>query len=108
MAPLPTAAAKLTGAAAWKALVGNSITGMTDDGPITQYYLPDGKVRQLVNSALTRGKWQLSGERVCFQFFAEADPPCYGVEVAGEIVTFLEDDGTTISYRLLPGNPRRL
>jgi hypothetical protein len=50
----------------------------------------------------------LAGERVSFQFFGEDDPPCYGVEVVGQVVTFLEDDGTSISYRLLAGNPRRL
>ena len=68
VAPTPPAE-KLAGEKAWRALVGNTVTGRDADGlPLTEYYAPDGGVKRLDADEPATGKWITRGETVCFIF----------------------------------------
>ncbi|MBB4196910.1 hypothetical protein CCR94_12240 [Rhodoblastus sphagnicola] len=109
-APAPNAPAqKLTGAAAWGALVGNTITGKDSDGlPLSEFYAPSGAVKQLDDDETATGKWILRGENVCFIFPGEKQETCYKLEVAGDVATFIDEDGDGKRYTILKGNAKNL
>ncbi|MCW2273251.1 hypothetical protein GJ654_03960 [Rhodoblastus acidophilus] len=105
----PAPAQKLTGLAAWSALVGNTISGKDSDGlPLSEFYAPNGVVKQLDDDETATGKWILRGENVCFIFPDEKEESCYKVEVAGDIATFIDEDGDGKRYKILKGNAKNL
>ena len=101
---------KLTGLAAWNALVGNSISGKNDDGdPLVEYYLANGTVKQLVDDDdVNTGKWAVRGKQVCFEYPDDDDESCYEIVVDGNIATFTDEDGAGHRYQILKGNPKKL
>lgn len=99
--------AKLTGRAAWNALVGNSITGDEDGETLVEYYAPNGTAKSRSGKELSTGKWTLRGEQVCFKY-PGYDADCYRIEVDGEVATFYESDGSSSQYTMLKGNPKKL
>jgi hypothetical protein len=108
VAPTPPAE-KLAGEKAWRALVGNTVTGRDADGlPLTEYYAPDGGVKRLNADEPTTGKWIARGETVCFIFPNEKEETCYKVEIAGDTATFTDSDGDGRRYAILKGNPNKL
>lgn len=108
-APVPTEAAKLSGLAAWNALVGNTIVGKdSEGGELVEFYLPDGKVKQLSEDEVTGGKWAAKGAKVCFLYSGEKTETCYRVEVFGDVATFTDDEGDGRRYRIVKGNPKGL
>jgi len=107
VAPAPVQ--KLTGLAAWSALVGNTITGKDYDGaPLSEYYASNGVVKQLDDDETATGKWIVRGENVCFIFPGEKEESCYKVEVAGDVATFIDEDGDGKRYTILKGNAKNL
>jgi hypothetical protein len=105
------AARKLTGLDAWAQIVGNSITGKSDDGdPLTEYYLKDGTLKQLVDDEITKGKWTLRGQQVCMVYGDDDDDDeeCYKLEVSGDVATFTDSDGKGKRYTIVKGNPKQL
>jgi hypothetical protein len=99
----------LTGLAAWSAVVGNTITGKDSDGlSLSEFYGPDGTVKQLDDDETATGKWVVRGENVCFKFPREKEENCYKVEVIGDIVTFIDEDGDGKRYTILSGNAKKL
>jgi hypothetical protein len=109
-APAPGDSAKtLTGLAAWSAVVGNTITGKDSDGlSLSEFYGPDGTVKQLDDDETATGKWVVRGENVCFKFPREKEENCYKVEVIGDMVTFIDEDGDGKRYTILSGNAKKL
>ncbi|MCW2315926.1 hypothetical protein M2322_001470 [Rhodoblastus acidophilus] len=108
-APAVSGQTKLTGAAAWAALVGNTISGKDSDGlPLSEFYGPGGLVKQLDDDETATGKWILRGENVCFIFPGEKTETCYKLEVAGDAATFIDEDGDGKRYTILKGNPKNL
>ena len=108
-APAPQAPAKLTGIAAWSALVGNTVAGKDSDGDdLYEFYKPDGTLKQLNDETVTSGKWALKGQKVCIVYSGEDDETCYQVEVFGDAATFTDDDGDGQRYKILKGNPKGL
>jgi pyruvate/2-oxoglutarate dehydrogenase complex dihydrolipoamide acyltransferase (E2) component len=107
-APAAMQTQRLTGLAAWNALVGNSISGKNSDGDaLTEYYLRDGTVKQLADDETATGKWTVKGEKVCFKY-PDEDEDCYRITVDGDVATFTEDDGSGRRYQVLKGNPKKL
>lgn len=107
-APAAVQTQRLTGLAAWNALVGNSISGKNSDGDdLTEYYLRNGTVKQLADDETATGKWAVRGEKVCFEY-PDEDEDCYRITVDGDIATFSEDDGSGRRYKILRGNPKKL
>lgn len=105
-APEPT---KLSGLAAWNTLVGNTIIGKdAEGGELIEYYLPNGKVKQLSEDEVTSGKWAAKGAKVCFIYTGEKTETCYQVEVFGDVATFTDDDGDGRRYKIVKGNPKAL
>jgi hypothetical protein len=102
------AAQKLVGVAAWKELVGNSISGEEDGKPLVEHYAADGTVKSMLGSDISTGKWALVGETVCFQYPDEKEMECYRLEVAGNTATFTDQDGSGTRYEILKGNPKGL
>ncbi len=108
-ASAPAAAARLTGAAAWATLIGNSVSGKNEDGDaLTEYYLANGTVKQLVDDEVATGKWVLRGNDVCFEFPDDDDETCYKLVVDGNIATFTDEDGAGRRYTVEKGNPKKL
>ena len=100
---------KLAGAAAWSALVGNTIAGKDSDGdPLFEMYSADGKLKQLDDDVVTSGKWVLRGQKVCILYSNEKEESCYDVEVFGDTATFTDEDGEGQRYKILQGNPKGL
>lgn len=109
IAPAPVATGRLTGAAAWNALIGNTIIGKNEDGdPLTEYYLANGTVKQLVDDEVASGKWALRGQEICFEFPDGDDETCYKVVVDGNVATFTDADGSGRRYTIEKGNPKKL
>ncbi len=108
-APSPAAPSKLSGLAAWNVLVGNTIVGKdAEGGALTEYYLANGKVKQLSDDEVTTGKWAAKGAKVCFIYSGEDAETCYKVEVFGDVATFTDDDGDGRRYKIVQGNPKGL
>jgi hypothetical protein len=105
--PAPTEAGKASGIAAWSQLVGNTVTGRIDGKDYAEFYNPDGTVKTMEDSTLSTGKWALEGEKICFTYPKEGRE-CYGVEVAGDDVTFTEKGGKAYRLKILKGNPKNL
>jgi pyruvate/2-oxoglutarate dehydrogenase complex dihydrolipoamide acyltransferase (E2) component len=116
-APAPAAAApaapaaaaapvRLSGLAAWSALVGNSITGMDDGKPLTEYYAANGTAKSMVGNEISSGTWALVGETVCFKY--DNDTECYRLEVIDTTATFTDSKGKGLRYDIVKGNPKNL
>ncbi len=106
VAPTPTT--KLTGVAAWAALVGNTVAGKNeDDDDVFEYYSNNGRVKQKVGDEdVSAGKWTLKGNKLCFFYPDDDADTCYGIEVDGTTATFTDEDGGKTVYQILPGNPK--
>jgi hypothetical protein len=103
-----TTPAKLTGIGAWNELVGNSITGKEDGETLVEYYAPDGTAKSMQGNQISTGQWALVGEAICFRYAGEKEAECFKLEVAGNIATFTDKDGTGSRYEILKGNPKGL
>ena len=58
-------------------------------------------------SELTKGKWTLEGEKVCFKY-PDEDKDCHAVSRTGDEVTLTGAKGKGFRLKLLPGNPKNL
>jgi hypothetical protein len=105
----PRAPARLTGLAAWNALVGNSISGKNEDGdPVTEFYLRNGTVKQMTDDEIETGKWAARGDKICFEYPDDDEESCYTVVLDGNVATFTDEDGSGRRYEVLQGNPKKL
>ena len=98
---------RLLGTAAWKALVGNTITGKTSTGTFSEYFDPAGAVRYVDQDGLSAGTWSVQGDRVCVEFPDDDERSCSIFAVTGSEGTS-EEDGNTIRFDVLPGNAKGL
>jgi hypothetical protein len=103
----PAGSAKLTGLAAWKAVLGNTIGGQRDDEDYAEYYAPDGRIVSLDGGQIEIGSWSLRGDLVCTNFPSE-DKVCYHIDVLGDTATFVDEDGNGFHGTILKGNPKNL
>ena len=109
--PTPAADApkKLTGEAAWKVLLGNTVTGKDGEGkPLSEFYTTDGKVKQIDDDEVAEGEWLIKGEKICFEFPGDNGSTCYKLEVFGDAATFFDEDGDGKRYTILKGNAKGL
>ncbi len=103
-----TPAAKLTGAAAWQQLVGNTVVAEARAGGYTEFYAADGAVVHLDKDGKAKGRWTLQGDKVCFDFPEEDDRSCVSVELEGSKGAFVDEDATRDTFTLLAGNAKAL
>ena len=110
-AATPSAAAgdakTLTGGEAWLSIVGNTLTGKSDGEVFFEFYRKDGTLTLMEGSDLTKGKWTIEGEKVCFKY-PDEDKDCFTVSRTGEVVTLGGGKGKGLRLTLLPGNPKDL
>lgn len=104
----PAAAARMTGAAAWQLLVGNTAVANSRTGDYTEFFLPDGTVKHLDRDGKAAGKWTLEGQKVCFDFPEEDDRSCVQVEVEGAKGAFIDEDASRDTFEILTGNAKNL
>ena len=107
----PVAAAlaeKKTGAAAWAALVGNTISGSSGAEAFTEFFEAGGGVKYVDKNGPSAGTWALQGAKVCFDFPDDDDRTCSAFEVTGSTGTAVDDDGTTARFDILTGNAKGL
>jgi hypothetical protein len=98
----------LKGAEAWMTIIGNTLSGKVDGDKVFEYYKKDGTAVSLDGSDITKGKWSLEGQKVCFKY-PDEDKECYTVSRKGDEVTLMGTDGKTgTRLKLLPGNPKNL
>ena len=105
--PDPSAAQKLAGADAWKALVGNTVFAKIDGEEDFDFFAADGQVHSIEGNDTSAGKWSLEDPKICFEY-AGSSKECYTIEVTGNSVVFTDEDGTGQRYKILPGNPKQL
>lgn len=98
---------KLTGMAAWTALVGNTVVGKIEDKDFTDYYQSDGTVKSMMDNQVAAGKWSLEGDKICF-VYPDEPKECYAIEVAGETATFVDKAGGSIRAQILKGNAKNM
>jgi hypothetical protein len=103
----PAANKPMTGAEAWLTLIGNTVTGKVDGEVIFEYYRKDGTLALLEGSEITKGKWSLEGERVCFKY-PDEDKDCQTISRTGDEVTFKRKDKSGYKLKVLEGNPKNL
>jgi hypothetical protein len=103
----PAADKTMTGAEAWLTLIGNTVTGKVDGEMIFEHYRKDGTLGLLEGSAITKGKWSLEGERVCFKY-PDEDKDCQTISRTGDEVTFKRKDKSGYRLKVLEGNPKNL
>jgi len=97
----------LTGGEAWLSIVGNTLTGKIDGDIFFEFYRKDGTLTLMEGSDLTKGKWTIEGEKVCFKY-PDEDKDCFTVSRTGEVVTLGGGKGKGLRLTLLPGNPKDL
>jgi hypothetical protein len=97
----------LTGGEAWLSIVGNTLTGKIDGDVFFEFYRKDGTLNLMEGSDLTKGKWTIEGEKVCFKY-PDEDKDCFTVTRTGETVTLGGGKGKGLRLTLLPGNPKDL
>lgn len=97
----------LTGGEAWLSIVGNTLTGKIDGDVFFEFYRKDGTLTLMEGSDLTKGKWTIEGEKVCFKY-PDEDKDCFTVTRRGEEVTLGGGKGKGLRLTLLPGNPKDL
>lgn len=100
--------AKLDGAAAWQALVGNTVVATTKTGSYTEFYEPGGAIRRVDADGATKGQWTQDGPKVCFDYPDDDDHVCLNVAVQGSSGRFTDADGTADTFQILPGNAKNL
>jgi hypothetical protein len=112
-APAPSApsaaggSGTLTAGEAWLSIVGNTLTGKVDGELVYEYYRKDGTLTLMEGSELTKGKWALEGEKVCFKY-PDEDKECHTVSRTGDEVTLTGAKGNGLRLKLLAGNPKNL
>ena len=94
----------MTGAEAWLTLIGNTVTGKVDGEVIFEYYRKDGTLALLEGSEITKGKWSLEGERVCFKY-PDEDKDCQTISRTGDEVIFKRKDKSGYRLKVLAGQP---
>ncbi len=83
------------------AVAGNTVMGsMSASGAYTEYYAPDGTIR----SADYQGAWAIQGDKMCFTY-GEDPATCWGVQLAGDQVSWLVDGATEGTGTIIAGNP---
>jgi hypothetical protein len=97
----------MTGGEAWLSIVGNTLTGKIDGDIFFEFYRKDGTLTLMEGSDLTKGKWTIEGEKVCFKY-PDEDKDCFTVSRTGEVVTLGGGKGKGLRLTLLPGNPKDL
>ena len=107
--PPPAAgdAKTVTGGEAWLSIVGNTLTGKIDGDVFFEFYRKDGTLTLMEGSDLTKGKWTIEGEKVCFKY-PDEDKDCFTVSRTAEQVTLGGGKGKGLRLTLLPGNPKDL
>ena len=105
--PAAAASGTLTAGEAWLTVVGNTLTGKVDGEILHEYYRKDGTLTLMEGSELTKGKWTLEGEKVCFKY-PDEDKECHMVSRTGDEVTLTGAKGNGLRLTLLPGNPKNL
>ncbi|GEP62147.1 hypothetical protein [Reyranella soli] len=106
-AAAPPADKTMTGAEAWLTIIGNTVTGKVDGEVIFEHYRKDGTLALLEGSEITKGKWSLEGERVCFKY-PDEDKDCQTITRTGDEVTFKRKDKSGYKLKVLQGNPKNL
>lgn len=106
-AAAPPADKTMTGAEAWLTLIGNTVTGKVDGEEIFEHYRKDGTLALMEGSEITKGKWSLEGERVCFKY-PDEDKDCQTISRTGDEVTFKRKDKSGYRLKVLQGNPKNL
>lgn len=96
-----------TGGEAWMSVVGNTLTGKIDGEVFFEHYRKDGSTVLLQDADVTKGKWTLEGEKVCFKY-PDEDKDCYTISRTGDQVTMVNTSGRGLRMTLLPGNPKNL
>jgi hypothetical protein len=107
VAAAPPADKAITGAEAWLTLIGNTVTGKVDGEVIFEHYRKDGTLALMEGSEITKGKWSLEGERVCFKY-PDEDKDCQTISRTGDDVTFKRKDKSGYRLKVLAGNPKNL
>ena len=107
-APAPAPSRKLKGLAAWSALVGNTVSGKSDDDDLFEFYAKNGTVKQMIAGETAEGKWAVRGQTVCFDYDNGDGETCYKVSIDGSKATFTDEDDTESVYDILPGNAKKL
>jgi hypothetical protein len=98
---------KLSGAEAWNALVGNTVSGKFDGELQVEHYLPDGRVKLKYDDEASSGTWTLRNEKICMTVKGDSEE-CWTVEVEGDRATFTDAKGKRLDYEILKGNARDL
>ncbi len=125
-APSRAQPAALTGAEAWKAVVGNTIIGATPSGEaLVEYFAPDGAARNRIAGKPGEGEWSLRGARLCTDYSDDDDDDgsaddksedssddeeadCFGLSVQGDTLTLTDEAGKAREFKILPGNAEKL
>lgn len=105
--PAASASKTLTAGEAWLTVVGNTLTGKVDGEILHEYYRKDGTLTLMEGSELTKGKWTLEGEKVCFKY-PDEDKDCQTISRTGDEVTLTNAKGKGMRLNVLPGNPKNL
>lgn len=93
----------LTGAEIEAEIIGNTVSGTTQDGyRYAEYYRPDGIVR----ADDYQGKWWIAGDTMCFDYQGADSDGCWGVALDGQKITWLLNGEPDGEARLQAGNPR--
>jgi hypothetical protein len=92
-----------------RAIVGNTVHGVEDDGEFYDYYAPNGSATsKLVSGDVTHGRWSIQNGNMCISFPGDT-PACYRVELKGGNLDMTDvSTGATFHNHLIRGNPQHL
>jgi len=81
---------------------GNTVSGTMDpESTYTEYYAPDGTI----HGASYQAKWNIDGDRMCFNYDEAPQADCYAVKIDGNAVEWHLDGETQGKGTIVEGNP---
>ncbi len=97
----------VSGDAAWNRVVGNTVAGTTPDGPYSEFFAPDGRLRIVDADGAAGGRWTWRDGRLCTAVDDEEEE-CRTLTVMGTRGALTDDTGNRYPFDILPGNPKGL
>jgi len=104
----PPGAGQLSGAQIRQLLIGKTLSGVDKGESYSESLNPDGTIAGHSASGDYSGKWQITGNQICFFYEGETEPgkwDCTGARLQGTQVTW--DDGTTATVNVGRGSIAR-
>lgn len=89
------------------AIVSNrTFRGVEEGESYSEFYAPDGSLRGKSGAKAYTGNWKVVGEQLCFSYAdtGDTDTECYTVFKNGDVISWVDENGTIVEAEYVEGN----